>query len=123
MTTATKHTPGPWEWNEDTFHGGLSGLSGPDGVEVLFPEHCNDGDDGAAWFDSTPSEADKLLIEEAPALLKELDTMCDAAQDVIDYWESGDQAAILGWAAIVGRLQVRLFAARAAIAKATGEQP
>jgi hypothetical protein len=48
-----KETPGPWEWKENAWNGGYSGIIGKDDVEVLFPSHRNDGDDGAAWFDKS----------------------------------------------------------------------
>jgi hypothetical protein len=62
-------TPGPWEWTEDKWHGGYSGICGPvvDGacLEVLYPDHCNEGDDGAAWFEDLPSEADRRVLTES----------------------------------------------------------
>ena len=33
-----------------------------DGKEVLFPNHCNDDDDGDAWFEDFPSEDDRHFI-------------------------------------------------------------
>ena len=68
------HTPGPWEWIKDTFHGGYSGLIAPGAsyasdVPVILPNHCNDGDSGDAWFEDYPSEADRNLIAGAPDLL------------------------------------------------------
>jgi hypothetical protein len=62
-------TPGPWDWSEDKWHGGYSGICGPvvNGacLEVLYPDHCNDGDDGAAWFEDSPSEADRKVLTES----------------------------------------------------------
>lgn len=58
-------TPGPWEWQEDRWNGGYSGMSGAEDASVIYPSHCNDGDDGAAWFDDFPSEADRLFIAAA----------------------------------------------------------
>ncbi len=65
-------TPGPWEWVEDTWHGGHSGIVGANNTEVLFPNHCNEGDGGAAWFDELPSDADKDFIALARTALPEL---------------------------------------------------
>ena len=65
------HTPGPWEWLEDKFNGGYSGLVAPrTGEEVLFPNHRNEGDDGDAWFEDFPNEANAHLIAAAPELLE-----------------------------------------------------
>jgi len=68
-------TPGKWEWNTDRYRGGYSGITGKDNAEVLFPNHCNDGDDGAAWFEDFPNDADRDFIaharEDIPALLAE----------------------------------------------------
>ena len=66
------HTPGPWEWIEDKFNGGYSGVVGKDNAEVLFPNHRNDGDDGDAWFEDFPSEADRNLIAAAPDMYEAL---------------------------------------------------
>jgi len=67
-----KHTPGPWRWLEDRFWGGYSGIVGKDDQSVLFADHANDGDDGAAWFEEFPSEADRHLIAAAPEMLDAL---------------------------------------------------
>ena len=45
------------------------------GEEVLFPNHKNEGDDGAAWFEDFPSEADANLIAAAPELLDALELL------------------------------------------------
>lgn len=66
-----EYTKGPWEWVEDKFHGGYSGITGRD-AEVLYPNCCNDGDDGAAWFEDSPSEADRNLIAAAPDMYEVL---------------------------------------------------
>jgi len=70
-----KATPGPWEWQTDDWNGGYSGLAaGSDAsVNVLYPDHCNEGDSGAAWFsEDTLSAADASLIAHAPADLAAL---------------------------------------------------
>ena len=69
----TNHTPSPWQWLEDDWWGGYSGLYGPDDEAVLIPDHCNDGDDGAAWFEEYPSEADRLLMQASPDMLEALE--------------------------------------------------
>ncbi len=58
-------SPRPWEWVKDPFNGGYSGIVGKDGMEVLFPNHRNDGDDGDAWFEDFPTEADREFIAHA----------------------------------------------------------
>lgn len=72
-------TPAPWEWNKSRFYGGYSGITGKDNMEVLFPNHCNDGDDGAAWFEDFPNDADRDFIaharEDIPDLLAEIDRL------------------------------------------------
>lgn len=65
-------TPGPWEWVKNNFFGGYSGIVGKDNAEVLYPDHCNDGDEGAAWFEEFPSEADRNLIAAAPDMYEAL---------------------------------------------------
>jgi hypothetical protein len=77
----SKHTPGPWEWTRDEWHGGYSGLAGPNGAEVLYPDHCNDGDDGAAWFEEFASDADRRLIAAAPELLALLESLLELESD------------------------------------------
>ena len=79
-------TRGPWEWNPENFKGGWSGITGKDGVDVLFPNHCNDGDDGYAWFEDIPNNKDADFIanarEDIPFLLGQIDRlkmMLDAA--------------------------------------------
>ena len=64
-------TSAPWEWHEDTWNGGFSGLFGPNGEDVVVPQHCNEADDGAAWFEEI-KPADAALIKAAPAMLDAL---------------------------------------------------
>jgi len=100
------HTPGPWEWVPDRFNGGYSGIaSQATGQEVLFPNHRNEGDDGDAWFEDFPSEADKHLIAAAPDLLEALEAIRE------DFKFCSDVRGILA------------SKADAAIAKAKGETP
>jgi len=72
-------TLGPWEWSHDRYHGGLSGITGKDNAEVLFPNHCNEDDDGAAWFEDLPNESDASFIAHArtdiPALVAEVERL------------------------------------------------
>jgi len=77
-----KHTPGPWYWAEDRWHGGYSGLfqdgAGHGDADVVVPQCENDGDDGAAWFEEiTPANA--RLIAAVPDLLK----VCKTAYSLI----------------------------------------
>ena len=78
----TKFTPGPWDWNEDKWNGGWSGLFAEDDTPVLVPQSRNDGDDGAAWFATVDeadeeglNDADRALIAAAPELYEAL-TRC-----------------------------------------------
>ena len=58
-------TSGPWEWQVDKWHGGYTGLVGPGGLEVLYPNCQNAGDDGEAWFEDFPCDADRNFIAAA----------------------------------------------------------
>ena len=75
-----EHTPGPWEWGKSRVRDGYSGLVDSEGNEVLYPDCCNDGDHGAAWFDEFPSESNRTLIAAAPLLLE----ACKAAKHVYE---------------------------------------
>ncbi len=100
----TQHTPGPWEWSEDKWRGGYSGLYGPNGEDVVVPQHCNDGDDGAAWFDDEVlTEPNARLIAAAPDLLAACELAVKNAERAI-----GDPAMFL---------PIR-FACQAAVGKA-----
>jgi hypothetical protein len=72
-----KATPGPWKWNTDRYHGGYIGITGKNNAEVLFPNHCNEDDEGAAWFEDLPNESDADFIsharEDIPALIAEIE--------------------------------------------------
>ena len=85
------HTPGPWEWLEDKFNGGYSGLVAPrTGEEVLFPNHRNEGDDGDAWFEDFPNEANAHLIAAAPQLLEALETAMSYLESFKNEWQEGE---------------------------------
>ena len=78
----TKFTPGNWNWNEDKWNGGWSGLYSDGDTPVLVPQSCNDGDDGAAWFATVDeageeglTDADRALIETAPELYRQLESL------------------------------------------------
>jgi hypothetical protein len=72
-------TPGPWVWCYTKYRDGYTGIIGKDNSEVLFPNHCNDGDDGDAWFEDLPSEEDRDFIaharEDIPALIAEVESL------------------------------------------------
>ena len=108
-----KHTAGPWEWVEDRANGGFSGLVGPDGSEVLFPNTRNEGDTGAAWFEDFPSEANARLIASAPDLVLALAEIAAKATLAADACDNEGRAS---------GFRILAADARAAIAKATGEQ-
>ena len=100
-----KHTPTPWHWVEDKYHGGFKGIESCDEI-VLQPNCCNDGDEGAAWFEAYPSEEDMDFIIRA---CNSYDEMLEALRAVlleptIGQWQPGRAKTI-----------------RAAIAKATGK--
>lgn len=112
------HTPGPWRWAEDRMNGGWAGLVGPDGQEVMFPAHRNEGDDGDAWFEpgESMSDADARLIEAAPDLLAAL----RAARSAIDcVREELDEHLEVG-TELYTDLAVAGYMADEAIAKADG---
>ena len=77
----TKFTPGPWHWVEDTWWGGYAALVDAEDDVVLTPDHCNDGDDGAAWFEEYPSEADARLIAAAPNMWVAIRNLVTALDD------------------------------------------
>lgn len=66
-----KATPGPWEWVDYPWRGGSSGIANLEGDTVLYPNHCNDGDEGDAWFEDYPNEADGNLLIIARTALPE----------------------------------------------------
>jgi hypothetical protein len=73
----TNFTPAPWLWvkdrNTDGFYGLYSGVT-----PVVYPQRCNDGDDGLAWFsadedyygETALKQADADLIAAAPDMYK-----------------------------------------------------
>jgi len=78
----TNFTPGNWHWREDKWNGGWSGLYSDDDTIVLVPQSRNDGDDGAAWFATADdadeeglTDADRALIETAPKLYRQLESL------------------------------------------------
>ena len=79
----SEDTPERWTWVEDVFRSGYSGIVDQDGAEVLFPDCCNDGDEGAAWFDTFPSEAHRLLIADAPRLKEANADLLAACENVL----------------------------------------
>lgn len=111
------HTPGPWSWSKDRFRGGYSGLFGPADEPVVYPQCENDGDSGAAWFNTdgdageeTLTDANAKLISAAPDLLEALSMAITRLREI----------EICSDISIPNELRE---AARAAIAKATGESP
>ena len=117
-------------------NGGWAGLVGPDGQEVMFPAHRNEGDDGAAWFEpgESISEADAQLIEAAPGLLGALHGLLDHVERETCMHEETERLGFLWtrciacgrrWADDEGGMPdfewpAEVEAARAAIASAEG---
>ncbi len=70
----SEFTKGPWSWSPDKWNGGFSGLFAENDQGVVVPQHRNDGDDGAAWFEEITT-ADASLIAAAPDLYEALSHM------------------------------------------------
>ena len=118
--TDTQHTLGPWEWSKDTWHGGYSGLYGPGGGDVVVPQCCNDGDDGAAWFDDDIlTEANARLIAAAPDLLVALESFAQTGNELLAN-TNGDCSGNCLCDDNRRELAVEVQAAQVAIAKAKG---
>lgn len=132
------YTPGPWTWRmEKVDRGVLSkgkivhmGLTAPRpncpppySTGVLTPNWCTDrdGEVWQAWI--SVKEEDASLIAAAPDLLDELRNMCKAYVRLLE--NGRDRIIMLGGDCDpVDRMEansVELIRARAAIAKATGE--
>jgi hypothetical protein len=94
--TDTKFTPGSWHWHEDKWNGSWSGLYSGD-TPVLVPQSCNEGNDGAAWFATTDdageeglADADRALIETAPKLYRQLESLLLMVNRHSDFNDDGD---------------------------------
>jgi hypothetical protein len=88
----TKHTPGPWTYDKKD-----GSIGTQDGLTVTA---------GAYGYDIACSDADGVLMAAAPELL-------EALQSIVNFWD--EQVPTVH----VNEMHI---AARAAIAKATGEQ-
>ena len=74
-----KFTKGPWHWSRYDFVDGFYGLYAGD-EPVIYPQRCNDGDEGNAWFSMDESyygetalkPADAALIAAAPEMYEML---------------------------------------------------
>ena len=64
----TKFTKGPWEWVVDRNTGGFYGLYAGD-HPVVYPQRCNEGDEGLAWFSTDESYYGETALTEANAAL------------------------------------------------------
>lgn len=95
-----KHTPGPWKWHDNGYPQGIRSDTGPGAVEI-----CRIGGVADAPEDAWECDANARLIAAAPDLLEALEALADKAENVM-----GDHKAAI-------------IDARAAIAKARGQQP
>ena len=124
----TKFTPGNWNWNEDKWNGGWSGLYSDGDTPVLVPQSCNDADDGAAWFATVDdageeglTDADRALIAAAPKLYRALD---EAVKDLVAYQVNARIASKYNskWEGVSELVQPTIDSARAALAESRGEK-
>jgi hypothetical protein len=87
LEVCEKLPKGPWEWVEDKFHGGYSGLVDAENKEVLFPNCCNDGDEGAAWFEDYATPEVRHFITLARTALPQLAQRVIELEGQVDpYW-------------------------------------
>ena len=108
----TKHTPGPWKWVESGEYGYSSLFNPVLNVEIITTGGLNDGDNPITWMGEELSSADASLIAAAPELLEALKDILSVTATVID--DDGNPGEDI--------CQCSNFsAARAAIAKATGD--
>lgn len=56
---------------------GYRGIVDADGNKVLYPYPAKPLDEGDAWFEDFPIEADRLLMEAAPIMYEALDQIAD----------------------------------------------
>lgn len=63
-----KFTPAPWEWAKDRNTDGYYGLYSGD-TPVVYPQRCNDGDEGLAWFSTDESYYGETALKESDAAL------------------------------------------------------
>jgi hypothetical protein len=106
---AAKHTPGPWTFEAKFNDHVIKGIPNDNGYEEYV---------ASTW--GGERQADARLIAAAPELLAALDAMVKR----IEYYSAmgeANQVNIEQWEYTEGSVDMR--AARAAIAKATGEQP
>jgi hypothetical protein len=102
----SKYTPRPWFWARDKDNQPTSLMRSGSGDYVICPQSdiSDYGLSVHSWNDV--SDADALLIEAAPDLLKALTALRDELSGVDQWW---------------GKLREAADAADAAIAKATGQ--
>jgi hypothetical protein len=86
-----------WHWEIDKWHGGYSGLYEENNIPVLIPQHENDGDEGAAWFNTDGDAGDETLTKEhasliasAPELKAERDRYLEALEKISSTASTGN---------------------------------
>jgi len=97
-----KFTKGPWEWHIDRHNDGYYGLYAND-EPVVYPQRCNDGDDGLAWFstdedyygETALKQADADLIACVPEMYAMLESVSVILADINAYDEVNKIEALL----------------------------
>ena len=114
----TKFTPAPWCWvhykDVDGFYGLYSGDQ-----PIVYPQRCNDGDDGNAWFSTDESYYGETALTEADAhLIAAAPEMYDFIKKVFDI-----QKNHYGYAMELHMAMIKLAEeSELLLAKARGEQ-
>lgn len=111
------HTPGPWSVIHNSWE--VSTVYGPDGETIAECPINSIVTEDTQFEHEAVKEANARLIETAPDLLEELEQQADGCSTIISLL-SGQQSAVA--ASLVGMLRFQEVNARAAIAKALGQE-